>query len=179
VHGGPHPGGIFRPAIVARRALGAVVAAVLLFMVALTAVDVIGRFLFASPVPGSFELMEFALAIVVFSAMPLVTWDRGHITVTLFDGLFRGAMRRLQHIFALAMSALAMGIIFWRMWDQGDRLDVTGAITGYLEWPIAPLAYFMAVLGGLSTAILLVLLWFAITGRPAPVHGDHETATGE
>lgn len=161
-----------RTALRVRRLLGWMVALALAFMMVLTVVDVTGRFAFGRPIPGSFEVMEFCLAIVVFSALPLVTWDRGHITVGLFDSFFRGAGRRAQQALIQAASLLAMGIVCWRMWDQGDRLDRTQAITGYLEWPVAPIAYFMSVLAGLSALLIAMLLWRAVAGRPYPVHGD-------
>ncbi len=160
-----------------RRLLGSVVAIVLFFMMCLTVVDVAGRFVFAKPVPGSFELMEFALAILIFSATPLVTWDRTHITVTLFDNLFRRLGGNLQQSFTLGVSAIAMAIICWRMWDQGNRLDVTGAITGYLEWSIAPVAWFMSVLAAVSLLILLNLIWLTLRNRPLPTFDDHSVET--
>ena len=163
-----------RPALLVRRSLGWMVAAVLAFMMALTVVDVTGRFVFNRPVPGSFEVMEFCLAIVVFSALPLVTWDRRHITVSLFDSFFRRAGYRAQQALIQAASLLAMGIVCWRMWDQGERLERTQAITGYLEWPVAPIAYFMSVLAGLSTLLIAMLLWRAVAGRPYPAYHDHD-----
>ena len=163
-----------RTALLLRRALGWMVAIVLGFMMALTVVDVTGRFVFNRPIPGSFEVMEFCLAIVVFSALPLVTWDRRHITVSLFDTLFRGAGYRVQQSFVQGASLLGMGVICWRMWDQGGRLDRTQAITGYLEWPVAPIAYFMSVLAGLSALLIVMLLWHALAGRPYPAWGDSD-----
>ena len=155
-----------------RRLLGWMVAVALGFMMVLTVVDVTGRFVFNRPIPGSFEVMEFCLAIVVFSALPLVTWDRRHITVSLFDTLFRGAGYRVQQSFVQGASLLGMGVICWRMWDQGNRLDRTQAITGYLEWPVAPIAWFMSVLAGLSALLIVMLLWHALAGRPYPAWGD-------
>ena len=175
--GGSEPGGpgvpdSARTAAHLRRALGWMVAGVLGFMMVLTVVDVTGRFGFNRPIPGSFEVMEFCLAIVVFSALPLVTWDRRHITVSLFDSLFRGAGYRIQQGLIQGASLLGMGVICWRMWDQGNRLDRTQAITGYLEWPVAPIAYFMSALAGLSALLIVMLLWRAVTGKPYPAWSD-------
>ena len=156
--------------------LGLLTGAVLFSMMAVTVVDVLARFAFASPLPGTFELMEFGLAIVVFSALPLVTWDRGHITVSLFDGLFRGIGRRVQQIAVMAVSTLGMTIIALRMWDQGDRLDETGATTGFLLWPRAPIAYFMSTFAGLASLVLLGLLVYALLGRRYPGFDDHREA---
>ena len=174
---GPGPSGAAggaRYASLVRRLLGWMVAVVLGFMMVLTVVDVTGRFVFNRPIPGSFEVMEFCLAIVVFSALPLVTWDRSHITVSLFDSFFRGSGYRLQQTLIQLASLLGMGIVCWRMWDQGDRLDRTQAITGYLEWPVAPIAYFMSVLAGLASLLIVMLLWRAVAGRPYPAWGDRD-----
>ena len=169
--GGPG-GGL--PALLVRRLLGWMVALVLAFMMALTVVDVTGRFVFNRPIPGSFEVMEFCLAIVVFSALPLVTWDRRHITVSLFDSLFRGSGDRLRQGVIQLASLLGMGIVCWRMWDQGNRLHATQAITGYLEWPVAPIAYFMSVLAGLASLLVVLLLWRAVAGKPYPDWDDDD-----
>ena len=158
---------------VIRYALGVICALVLFFMMMLTVFDVAGRFLLSKPLPGSFEIMEFGLAIVVFSALPLVTWDRGHITVSLLEKYFRGTWAHLQRLFVLSGSALIMGIVSWRLWIQGDRLVVSSAITGFMEWPIAPISYAMSAFAGLSFIILLGLLWLSFLGKTLPVYEDH------
>ena len=162
-----------KAAIRLRRLLGGLTALALFFMMAVTTIDVTARFVFANPLPGTFELMEFGLAVVVFSAMPLVTWDRGHIAVSLFDGLFRDAGRRFQQVVVTAVSMIGMAIISVRMWDQGDRLVETGATTGFLLWPRAPIAYFISAFAGLSCLLAAGLLLCAVLGRNYPVYEDH------
>ena len=156
-----------------RYALGLICAMMLLFMMMLTVIDVAGRFLLSKPLPGSFEIMEFGLAIVVFSALPLVTWDRGHITVSLLEKYFKGTFARFQQLFILGGSALIMGIVSWRLWIQGDRLVVSNSITGFLEWPIAPISYAMSAFSGLSFIILLGMLWLSLLGKALPVYEEH------
>lgn len=161
-----------RGALALRRLLGWLTGLALFFMMAVTTVDVVARFAFSSPLPGTFELMEFGLAVVVFTALPLVTWDRGHITVTLFEGLFRGAARRIQQTVVMAASALGMAVIAVRMWDQGDRLHETGATTGFLLWPRAPIAYFMSAFAALAFLLLAGFVWRALADRPYPDYED-------
>ena len=148
-----------------KRALASVSAIFLFVMMVLTVVDVGGRYLVNRPLPGSFEIMQFLLALLVFSALPIVTHDRGHITVSLFDGFFRGGMRRLQQFVIFLVSAIALAIITQRMWQQGNILDETGAITGFLLWPIAPVAYAMSVLGGIACFLMLLLIWRNLRGE--------------
>jgi hypothetical protein len=56
-----------------RRGLGGLASALLFFMMALTFVDVVGRYLFNTPVYGGFEMTEVALATLIFAGLPLVT----------------------------------------------------------------------------------------------------------
>lgn len=157
-----------------RKLLGWLTGIVLFFMMVTTTIDVVARFVFSNPLPGTFELMEFSLAIVVFSALPLVTWDRGHITVSLFEGFFKAGRERLQQIIVMAASAVAMAIISARMWDQGNQLNETGATTGFLLWPRAPIAYFMGTLAGVSFMILVVLFIYACRGKKYPEYSDNQ-----
>jgi TRAP-type C4-dicarboxylate transport system permease small subunit len=157
-----------------RKSLGWLTGLVLFFMMSLTTVDVIARFVFSKPLSGTFELMEFSLAIVIFSVLPLVTWDRDHISVSLFDGFFRGALRRLQQILITGFSVVAMSVITVRMWMQGVQLDETGATTGFLLWPRAPIAFFMSTFAGLSCLILIGLFFYACAGKIYPDYQDNQ-----
>lgn len=162
------PGGAPRPSGLARwsaRALVALIAVVMFAMMMLTTVDVAGRYLFNAPIKGGFEIVTFLLAILIFSSFPLVTWREEHITVSLFDERIRGrAAWALRAVILLASTAVA-GAIAWRMWVQGELMEEGQHITGFLEWPIAPVAYFMAVLAALATAVLAINLVLHLAGR--------------
>lgn len=148
-----------------RGVLGGIMAFVVFAMMALTTVDVTARYVFSAPVPGGFEIMQFMMALVIFTALPLVTWNGGHIVVSIFDGFFKGAVRYVQRLFALTVSAVAIAVICWRMWKQGDVLADGDQITGFLEWPIAPIAYAMSVLAAITLVIVLVLIWRHLRGE--------------
>lgn len=164
---GPGAGGGTWPGALIRRALSAVMAALIFAMMGLTTVDVGARYLFAAPLPGGFEIMQFMMALLIFSALPLVTWNDGHIVVSIFEGWFRGRIRYVHRTFVLMVSAGAVGLISWRMWRQGDVLAEGQQITGFLEWPIAPLAYVMSGLGAVTLVILLIMIWQHLRGGTA------------
>ena len=63
------------------------------------------------------------------------------------------------------VSAVAIAVICWRMWKQGDVLADGDQITGFLEWPIAPIAYAMSVLAAITLVIVLVLIWRHLRGE--------------
>ena len=64
----------------------------LLTMMVLTFTDVNLRYWLGQPILGSNEMTEFLLGTVVFSGLVIVTGERSHIVVTLFERLL---MRRI------------------------------------------------------------------------------------
>ena len=145
-----------------RGVLTALVSIVMFAMMMLTTADVAGRALLNKPIPGSFEIATFLLAILIFASLPLITWDQKHITVNLFERWIGGAFQRVLNAVLLLVSTGVVAMMTERMWVQGRLMDAGGHITGFLEWPIAPIAYTMAVLSGLTTLILAALTWRAI-----------------
>ena len=80
----------------------------LALIVLLTFADVFARYLFARPIRGSVEIIQYAMALVIFTALPLVTRHRGHVTVSLVDKLLSG---RAAWVRQLVCDALSTG---WR-----------------------------------------------------------------
>lgn len=68
----------------ARLALEAVAALLVTGLVLVTCFDVVGRYLFNSPLGGAFELTQVLLGALVFAALPLTTAVGGHVEVDLF-----------------------------------------------------------------------------------------------
>lgn len=148
------------------------VSVVMFAMMALTTADVAGRALLNTPIKGSFEIVTFLLAILIFASLPLITWDEKHITVNLFERWIKGRAQRVLDVVLSATSTFVVALITERMWIQGRLMAEGQHITGFLEWPIAPIAYTMAVFSGLTTLILLIITWNKLTGRDR--HHDHE-----
>lgn len=161
------------PAAWLRYALLSVSAALLFAMMALITLDVAGRYLFNAPIAGSFEVTQFLLALLIFAALPVVTRDDTHISVSLVENLLKGRARFVQRLFVLLVDAVALGVIAWRMWIGGNHLAADQQVTGYLEWPIAPLAYAMSVLAGIAFLTVLIMIWRHVRGadRDEPPRG--------
>jgi TRAP-type C4-dicarboxylate transport system permease small subunit len=142
----------------------------LALIVALTFADVFARYLFASPIRGSVEIIQYAMALVIFAALPLVTRARGHITVSLVDKLFSGRLAQLRQAACDAVSLLALALITWRLWAQGGSDLQTGTQTVVLGLPQAPLSYGLCLLAGLASLAMAALLWQTLRGD-APAAG--------
>jgi TRAP-type transport system small permease protein len=148
----------------AERTLGILCALPLALIVGLTFADVFARYLFAAPIRGSVEIIEFCMALVIFTALPLVTRHRGHVTVSLIDGVVKGALRRVQRVGCDAISTLALALMAWRLWEQaGDDLqsDTRSIVLG---WPSAPLTYALCLFATGSALTMLWLTWRSLRG---------------
>ena len=157
--GAPEPG-LRIPRI--RLALAWAVTADLMIMMVLTFVDVVGRYLFAAPLPGAKELTEILMAFLVFAAAPLVTADRGHITTALFESVLPKLVIRWRNVLIAVLVAIALAVLAWRLWIQAGLILDLKTGTPLLGVPIAPIVYFAAVTSALCALIVLALEFRAL-----------------
>lgn len=139
--------------------LGGIAAAILFAMMAVTFVDVAGRYLFNSPLPGGYEFTQLLMLSMVFAGLPTVTRRGDHITVGLFAGAFRGRIRAIRDSVIALLVAVASGYLAWRLYLLGGRFELFGDTTATLRIRLAPIAY--AGAGAMAFAALAALVRFA------------------
>jgi TRAP-type C4-dicarboxylate transport system permease small subunit len=142
---------------VVQSALGALTAVVLFVMMTLTCVDVVGRYVFNSPVPGGLEIIEILVAATVFGALPLVTLREEHVTVDLLDTVVPDWLLRVQNVAACALSAAVCGVAAWQLLVRGNRMLGYGDTTAVLKITLYPLTYLMSAAMAVVAVIFLVL----------------------
>lgn len=143
-------------------ALSAIPVAVI---VVVTFIDVFARYWFSAPLRGSMEIIEYAMALVIFTALPVITKKRQHVSVSLIDNLAKGNVRRVKIVFCDLLSAIALALLSWRLWLQAlDDLKV-GVKTEVLGLWNAPLTFALAILAGISTAVVLVLMLHSVRNK--------------
>jgi len=116
----------------------------LTFLMLLTITDVILRG-FRSPVPGTYEVVAFAGAVVIGFSMPLTSWLRGHIFVDFFILKFS---QRGRDIFNIATRCLVIVLFFligWNLIKYGMDLQKSGEVSLTLQIPFYPVAYGVGV----------------------------------
>jgi TRAP-type C4-dicarboxylate transport system, small permease component len=132
------------------------VTAILLFaLMALTCVDVIGRYFFNHPVFGGLELTEILLAGLIFSALPLVTMRSEHVVIDLFAAP-GGKLKVFQTFFANIAGALACGVLCQQMWLRGMKLARAGETTIQIKIPLDLVAYSISVLLAVTTVAFVI-----------------------
>ena len=145
--------------------LGFLAATVLMLLMIVTFIDVTGRYLFSAPLPGAFEMTEIMMAMLIFAGLPLVSRANQHVTVNLIIGLLSPKIRHFQRLITQIIMTLVFGVMAWRMWIKAVEMLVQGDETAYLLIPIAPVAFFMTILLGVSSLIVAIQFARIIRGK--------------
>ena len=152
--------GIFTPACsLASRGLELVAAAVLFFLMVFQFSEVIARYLFNRPIPGSQDIIGFTLGIAIFVAMPVVTWQRTHITVPILEQHFRGWVRYCTRLLAILATGAAFAAVSYGAFRRAETATKYGVVTEDLELKLAPIWYLLSALALLAVVLLLDRLW--------------------
>jgi TRAP-type transport system small permease protein len=150
----------------------------LFLMMAFTFSDVIGRYFFNSPITGATEIISFLLGLTVFSAFPLVTLNRSHITVGLLEQFFHGRIRYLQRLLVLLVTIAVVVFVAWLMFDQALGMYEDGTLTEYLDLPEAPIVFVFATLTALAAIIFLSVIWGYLRRGGDPEEASKSDSSG-
>lgn len=142
------------------RAICGLLAALALFAIMLlTLVDVSGRKLISHSVPGSLELTELLMVVVIFASLPLVSLRGEHVVFDSLDAFLPPWAQRLQQgLVDLLCMGLLLGLA-WLMWVKAGQMAEYGDTTAQLKLPLGPFVYLMSglcALAGLVHALLLL-----------------------
>jgi TRAP-type C4-dicarboxylate transport system permease small subunit len=132
---------------------GALAAAALFAIMALTAVDVVGRKFFAASLPGSLELTELLMVAVIFAGLPLVSLQGEHVVFDTLDSRLPAALLRAQRAVVDGLCCAALGGLAWLLWVKAGQMASYGDTTAQLKLPVWPFVGAMALLCGLTAAV--------------------------
>jgi TRAP-type C4-dicarboxylate transport system permease small subunit len=114
-------------------------------IMALTFFDVIGRKAVSQSIPGSLELTELLMVVVIFAGMPLVSQRGEHVVFDSMDGALSASILKLQKAVVHLLCAVAMLGLAWLMWRTGGQFVESGETTAQLKLLKAPFIYGMSV----------------------------------
>jgi TRAP-type transport system small permease protein len=141
-----------------QKTLGIVCAVILFAMMLVTFADVVLRYFFSAPLGGAFEISEILLAVLVFSALPLVSLRGSHITTDLIDRFLSPRVARAATGAIEVLWIAGLAGVSRLVWIRAGRLADDNAITPVLQFPLGVLAYAIAMLlaaGALAHALRL------------------------
>lgn len=139
---------------------GMLCAAALFAIMVLTFFDVGGRKLLSQSIPGSLELTELLMVIVIFAGLPLVSERGEHVTFDSLDSVWPAAVVKLQKAFVHLLCASLMMALAYLMWKTGVQFAGYGETTAQLKISKAPFIYGMALFCGITSVVHLALAFF-------------------
>ncbi len=161
-----HPIRILGRAIDLTTLIGAL--AVVLMMVHIS-VDVVAKYIFGLPMPGTITVVSNYYMIVV-AFLPLAFTERrnGHISVEVLSVTLPMGVQRALNLLSLVFCAAVFGALAWQGWIEAGRSQSVGSFEieqdmKLLTWPAR---YILPVGCGLITVTLLAKLWIALVRGP-------------
>jgi TRAP-type C4-dicarboxylate transport system permease small subunit len=137
---------------------GSLAAVALFAIMILTLIDVSGRKAISQSVPGSLEMTELLMVVVIFAGLPLVSLAGEHVVFDSLDPWLSTRVRRAQGVCIDICCALGLIGIAWVMWTMAGQRAGDGETTAQLKLPIAPFVYGMSVLCALTALVHLMLM---------------------
>ena len=141
----------------------------------LTLVDVSGRKALSASVPGSLELTELLLVVVIFSGLPLVALAGEHVVFDSFDAWLPAWLQRAQQAAIEVLCAVALGALAWLMWVKGSQMTEYGDTTAQLRLPVGVFVHLMSVLIWLAALAHLLIAWQPVAHHHVGVDDDGVT----
>lgn len=151
-----------------QRAQMRLAALALVSMMLVTVADVLLRYLFNSPVRGSYDFVEAMLVVFVFHGMASAFLTRSNIVIDALDTFLGPRVTTVLIRLSDILTIVTLAIIGWAMarmalqaYDYGDR-KLELQLPLYLLW--------IAALAGLAGALLAAV--GALMRTALPSHGD-------
>ena len=127
-------------------------------IMALTFFDVLGRKFLSNSIPGSLEMTELLMVVVIFGALPMVSLRGEHVEFDSLDPFMPAWLRRLQGVLVHLLCAVVLLLLGWLMWRTGGQFAESGETTAQLKILKAPFLYGMALLCALTGIVHLTLI---------------------
>jgi TRAP-type C4-dicarboxylate transport system permease small subunit len=137
---------------------GTLAAVALFAIMMLTLVDVSGRKALSQSVPGSLEMTELLMVVVIFAGLPLVSLAGEHVVFDSLDPWLPARVRRVQGLFVDLCCVLGLLGVAWVMWTMAGQRAGDGETTAQLKLPIAPFVYGMSVLCAVTALVHVMLM---------------------
>ncbi len=145
-----------------QRFVGTGLVVMLFSMVAMTFVDVLGRRLFNTPVFGANDITEHLMAAIIFSGLPLLTGQRGHLSIDLFDKWLLTPGWRLWHRAVDVIISAVLALIAYEYYMAIEEARNINEVSQALLIP----RYWMYAFISFTTSLAAVLALFVDAPHP-------------
>lgn len=126
------------------RAIAFVAGFGLMFMMVLTAIDVILRFL-NRPIPGAYELIEYSMAVTVALSVTVCAHARAHITVDIVSQKLKKNAEKLLAALTTMVAVIYSIPILWQSSLQIQEMYASNMTSAVLRVSVYPFTAIVAV----------------------------------
>ena len=144
-------------------------------IMALTFFDVGGRKILSQSIPGSLELTELLMVVVIFGALPLVSQRGEHVVFDSLDSYLPASVRRFQNILVHALIGIALLGLGYLMFKTGQQFTINGDNTAQLKIEKAPFLYGMGLLSAITGLVHFGLI-FSPVAHMTEADAEHSGA---
>jgi TRAP-type C4-dicarboxylate transport system permease small subunit len=127
---------------------------ILVLMMLVTVTDVVFRYL-GRPLTGTYELMAFALALVVGFAIAQTSMDDAHINMDMVTEKLPPDRRAVLLVITKAASVILFALISWALFVKGHDLHKGKEVSLTLRVPFYPVAYAFALCSLIECFVLI------------------------
>jgi TRAP-type C4-dicarboxylate transport system permease small subunit len=155
--------------------VSSIISASLLFvMMILILSDVIGRFLFNNPIPGTIDFTRVFMAAVVFLGLSYTEECRGHIRATAFISRLPAKVVHYMDVFASFVGLILFLVIAWQGWIIFVESWSSGEYyPGIIQVPIYP-ARMLVFLGSILVCLQFIFnIIMSVSGKTEGVIASH------
>jgi TRAP-type C4-dicarboxylate transport system permease small subunit len=151
------------------RALHYVAGALIIAVMVMTVYNVLGRWLFDSPLRGTVELTQLAMIGIVYLGMAYAQHRNNHISVDLLYNRLGSRVRLVLDGFATTLSVVVLGVLAWQLHQYAAVLEAGNRVTASRGIPLHPFAFVAIV--GIAALVLAFVSTFAERLRAVPDGG--------
>ena len=138
--------------------------------------DVVGTNFLDWPVPGTLEITESTMVLIVFGALAFTQEKRGHIRVEILHGFMSARGKSLADLVTHLLALVFFVLLAWYSFGElSYSWEIREATMGTIRFPLYP-ARTLLTAGALLLVLQLVLdvigdFGRAWRGEPPPQHG--------
>jgi TRAP-type mannitol/chloroaromatic compound transport system permease small subunit len=138
--------------------------------------DVVGTNFLDYPVPGTLEITESTMVLIVFGALAFTQEKRGHIRVEILHGYMSPRMQSLADLITHLLALLFFVLLAWYSFGElSYSWEIKEATMGTIRFPLYP-ARTLLTAGAVLLVLQLVLdvigdFGRTLRGEPPPQHG--------
>jgi TRAP-type C4-dicarboxylate transport system permease small subunit len=126
--------------------MGYASACLVMVIMVFVSTDVVGRYFFNHPIPGTYEFSEVLLALIIFLALPYVQYLKANIAIKILSERYPPRASEIFNIFCLLLGTITFGLIaiqglvlFISSWQVSEISE------GTIPFPIYPFKLFVPI----------------------------------